>query len=389
MLGLLARIAPTDTETLRDALTAHLRDLPRTPRGDRDLVARAEEDVQTDSSAALRLAPDGHTVLRTGGRELHAGRFETPTLGDLRTRAETARARSKSPPPRLRFHVVDGASPATDIGALQGAAPPGALFQVASQFNCLEAPDAVVVPVAEYFHDSTQGPRASISAFPGTILRHYSALRADGSFFVQEEDGPQINLLASVCAPGVAAVRNGYLTTRSIANAEAFLRALDERFDTLRIGLHDGVEVVFGHDWLGPVATPAPRIAQALTSTLAAGGYGRLDDEDRTMLGIVRRLQRAAYLGTLLGAASLGKSFAVLTLIGGGVFRNPVSVIWESILRAVDQVAPLLHRDLCVVVNGYALGRQLAARTLYEAAAARGGTLVVYEGGSVRVGAPD
>ena len=388
MLDPLSRIPPSDTEALRDALTAHLRELPRTPRGDRHLVTRAEEDVQTDSSAAFHVAPDGQTILRTAGRELHAGRFETPTLRDLRNRAETARARSESSPPRLRFYVLDGASPATDIGSLQGSAPPGALFQVASQFNCLEAPDAVVVPVAEYFHDFTQGPRASISAFPGTLLRHYSAPRADGTSFVQEEDGPQINLLESVCAPGVAAVRNGYLSTRTIADPAAFLRALDERFDTLRVGLHDGVEVAFGHDWLGPVATPAPRIAQVLTSTLAAGGYGRLDDSDGTMLGIVRRLQRAAYLGTLLGAASLGKSFAVLTLIGGGVFRNPVSIIWESILWAVDQVAPLLHRDLCVVVNGYALGRQLATRALYEAAAARGGTLVVYQGEAVHVGAP-
>ena len=51
----------------------------------------------------------------------------------------------------------------TDIGALQASAPPGSLFQVASQFNCLESPGAYVTPVAAYLGDPTQGPRASIS----------------------------------------------------------------------------------------------------------------------------------------------------------------------------------------------------------------------------------
>ena len=35
---------------------------------------------------------------------------------------------------------------ATDIGSLQATAGPGMLFQVASQFNCLEAPGPFVTP---------------------------------------------------------------------------------------------------------------------------------------------------------------------------------------------------------------------------------------------------
>ena len=107
------------------------------------------------------------------------------------------------------------------------------------------------------------------------------------------------------------------------------------------------------------------------------------------MMTIVRQLQRAAYAGTLLAAAALGKSHVVLTLIGGGVFGNPIPLIWESILRwAADSVKPLLHRDLCVVVNGYALGKQVEPQALYEAAAARGGTLARFTRGAVSVGPP-
>ena len=41
-------------------------------------------------------------------------------------------------------------------------------------------------------------PRASISAFPATLLRHYAAPAPDGRRFVQQTGGPQIDLLADV-----------------------------------------------------------------------------------------------------------------------------------------------------------------------------------------------
>jgi hypothetical protein len=395
MLDSLARIDPADHATLENAITAHLRaveemNAPEPPSG-QQLVELAENEASRAPAECFRFGADGHATLHAAGRTFQAGHFETPRIGELRQRAEDARRRAGNPSARLQLHVLDGASPATDIGTLQATAPDGTLFQVASQFNCLEAPSARMVPVAAYFYDGTQGPRASISAFPGTLLRHYAAPGGvDGERFVQRNEGPQLNLLEAVCAPGVATVTSGYLTTNAIAHPELFARSLEDRFDDLRSGVHDAVEVVLGYDWDGPVPrAPHHTIAQVLTSTLAAGGYGRIDPSNAAMTSVVRQLQRAAYAGTLLAAAGLGKSHAVLTLIGGGVFGNPIPLIWESILWAVDYVKPFLHRDLSVVVNGYALGRQVAPRTLYEAAAARGGTLVVFRDGGFAIGNPD
>src|SRR3954466_8202419 len=176
MLHLLSQIDPRDRASLCEALTEHLHAVASpAARGDRGLVHRAESEVRADPGAHIRFAADGLATLHAAGRTFQAGRFETPRIGDLRRRAIEARRRAGEPEARLRFWVFDGASPATDIGALQGTAPPGSLFQVASQFNCLEAPDACVVDVADYLHDPTQGPRASISAFPGTLVRHYAA----------------------------------------------------------------------------------------------------------------------------------------------------------------------------------------------------------------------
>jgi hypothetical protein len=385
MFQALSNFEPSGLSALREALEVYLRGVTRTPRGDPNLVSRVENAVRQNPEACFTFDSDGSATLTAGGQSFGAGRFETPSIGELRERARQAIRRGGRAAPVLRLHIIDGASPATDIGALQAAAPPGSLFQVASQFNCLEAPSSRTVPISEYFEDPTQGPRASISAFPGTLLRHYAAPRGDGFRFVQSDDGAQVNLLEAVCPPDVAAVRSGYLTPGDIRRPGAFAGALEERFDEIRVGVHDDVEVVFGHDWIGPVPSPRPRIAQVLTSTVAAGLYGHVRASDRDMGAIVRQLQRAAYAGTLLAAVSLGKSYVVLTLIGGGVFGNPVAVIWESILWAVDLVTPLLHMDMCVIVNGYSLGGRVPTRELREAAAARGGTLAVFEPESVIV----
>jgi hypothetical protein len=374
---------------LGEALRSHL-DAVLASRGDsaeaQAQVSRAEAEVKADPRRAIRFDDAGRATIHAHGRSYRGGRFELPRLGELRERALAARARQGPPAARVRLFVLDGVSPATDIGALQAFAPPDSLFQVASQFNCLESPGPYVVDVVDYLSDPTQGPRASISAFPGTLVRHYAAPRPDGTRFVQTTAGSQLNLLADVCEPGGAAVHSGYLRASDIADPHAFARALTERLEAVRIGLHDGVEVVLGYDWTGSVSSASERtIAQVFTSTLAAGLYGGLGDGDPSFTTICRQLQRAAYLGTLLGAAALGKTSVALTLIGGGVFGNPLPLIWDALLWAVDEVDSVLGRELIVAVNGRNLGSALPAERLAAAASARGGALIRFTPGGITV----
>lgn len=307
------------------------------------LLQAIEREVSADPEACFRFE-NGNATLIAAGRRYAAGTFTTPTLGELR-----ARLRSRPHGTgRLTLSALTGAHPLSDIGTLQGTAGEGELFQVASQFDCLEAPDACVVPVHEYLHDYTQGPRASVSAFPGIFLRHYQAPAGDGSRFVQTE-ARCLNLLQDVFDDTIARVHCGYLQASEIRDKAAFANALEQRFDHARVGVHDDIEVVFGHDWSGPVVGH-DRIAQVLTSTIALGGYGR-DDGSIELASARRQLLRVAYLGTLLAAADLGKSTVLLTLIGGGVFGNPLGDIWDAIHWAADETAPLLEKDLAVVVN--------------------------------------
>ncbi|HVV88093.1 MAG TPA: hypothetical protein VHE35_33865 [Kofleriaceae bacterium] len=342
-------------------------------------VARVEAAVAADPARAITFDADGFATVTVPGARHGGGRFEAATIGTLRARAADLRARAggERPAAGRRLWILDGMSPATDIGALQASAAPGSLFQAASQFNCLESPGAYVVPVAHYLHDPTQGPRAAISAFPGTMVRHYAAPAADGTRFVQRTDARQLDLLAGVCDATVAKVKNGYLRAPDVRDPAAFARALEDRFDAIAVGVHDRVDVVLGADWGGRV-DGRRTIAQVYTSTMAGGGYGGLGDGDAGDT-ILRQLQRGAYLGTLLAAAALGCRRVCLTLIGGGVFANPMRTIWDAILWASDRIEPFLHRDLSIVVNGRNLRHELPAGELAAAAFERGGALLRFD----------
>ena len=344
-------------------------------------MARAEAAVRRSPADAFTFDDTGAASLAAAGHTWAAGRFEAVAIGDLKGRvrqlaAGPARARA-------RLWVLDGASPVTDIGALQATSGDGTLFQVASQFNCLESPGPYVARVADYFGDPTQGPRASVSAFPATLLRHYAAPGPGGERFVQATDGRQVDLLADACGPGAS--RNGYFTGQGAADPAALVAALEDRFDAVRVGVHDDAQVVLGYGWDGAVEDSARRrIAQVFTSTVAGGGYGGERALGPGGFGAACRvLLRAAYLGTLLAAASLGRRRVVLTLIGGGVFGNPARLIVDAILWAVDEVEPLLRHDLDVVVNGRNLGGMidLGAEVL-PAVRARGGVICRFDGAS-------
>jgi hypothetical protein len=370
---------PAEHPRLRQGIATHLAAVRASAgRGNPDLVAQAEDDVRSNSAAAFSFDSAGYATLASAGHSWHAGRFETVSIGELRERMR--RPTSRPTTPRLRLWVFDGASPVTDIGSLQAANSARTLFQVASQFNCLESPGPYVTRVAHYFNDSTQGPRASISAFPATLLRHYRAPGPDGERFVQTTDARQIDLLADACGPGAS--RNGYFTGEGVADTQALVTALEKRFEAIRIGVHDEAQVVLGHDWDGAVEdSEHRRIAQVFTSTVAGGGYGGQHNlRGELFEATCRPLLRAAYLGTLLATANLGRTRVVLTLIGGGVFGNPIMLIWDAILWAFEEVKPFLAQDLDVIVNGHNLGTRIDLNSvILPAVEERGGAILVFD----------
>lgn len=354
---------------------ARVAELARLPRGDKGLVERVEREVEASPGTAIRFDPNGRAMVHADGRLFAAGKLELLEVAQLEGRHRPGGGK------RARFSVLLGADPLTDIGFLQATAPPGTTFQVASQFNCLESPDPGIVPVHRYLKDPTQGPRAAVSAFPAALVRHYAAPMADGTPFVQIEDGAELDLLWHALPVSVGRVRGGYLIHQNLTDARGAADALEKNLRAIRVGVHRDVHVVFGGDWNGPVP-PYQRITQVLTSTFAGGGYSGEARIEGDIERICRSLLRAAYLGTLLAAEG---PRVVLTLIGGGVFGNPHALIFDSILWALTERDRLSSAPLEVVLNARQLDDTLTEDEVAEAVRARGGALVRVDQGRLRV----
>lgn len=357
---------------LNDALEEHASEVAaRAGRGDRRLLFEAEEAAA--SGDAFRFAADGSARLVASGREWRCGTFEVASLAQLKAGVAPGSA-------PVRLWVLDGVSPLNDIGNLQATSGEGCLFQVASQFNCLEAPDPFIAKVGDYLKDPTQGPRAAVSAFPATLLRHYAAPGPDGSRFVQTTDGPQLDLLEGACGPGSGS--NGYLMGDGALSPVEIVRRLEQNFEAIAVGVQRDAEVVYGANWLGGVPDPAPSIAQVFTSTVA-GGYGGEQTFGTKFRAACTLLLRAAYLGTLRAALRSNERRVVLTLIGGGVFGNPIPLIWESIVWALDEVAGHAAHPLDVVVNGRNLGQEVSLESVVlPQVQRRGGALLAFANGA-------
>lgn len=369
MIDLILGGRQAELEQLRAALAGR-------PRQDRAVVQRLESEIALSAERCITFDGSGRATVKGAGHAFDGGRFAVKSVGSLK---QEAGAKSIAAP-KVKLSVIAGQDALTDIGLLQAAAAPGSLFQVASQFNCLEAPDAMLVPVHRYFKDPTQGPRASISAFPGTLVRHYAAPAKDGSRFTQT-DARQLDLLATALEGTGSRVESGYLLSQNLKDFAATARVLEERFDDICVGVHEDVEVVFGANWDGPLLE-RQRIAQVFTSTFAGGGYSTARTEG-PLLDVCRVLLRAAYAGTLFAAAAQGTKTVVLTLIGGGVFGNPHPLIWESILWAVEQTDALVHAPLHVVLNGREVEETLGGQVLRDATRARGGVFARVDQGRI------
>lgn len=290
-----------------------------------------------------QLEVEGSTLRsKVNGKTYGIGTFEMAPLADLRERV----AAGSGAAGRARVSIVTG-----DVRKMHQAPEyVGALFQVASQFNCLEMVGPSVRPedgITRYEHDKTQGPACSIAAGAATLYRNYFAPVGDQIGQTAER---QIDGLADVGAElsralGRPAVdfwewRNGYaLCTRAGLDLIAdHLRAIgpegaDALAGKLRIGLHVDVEATEG-------ALPGPLVSQAFCSALPVA-YGRVPQQHWATFA--RLVLDAAYEATLLQAvlnARRGASnIVLLTLLGGGAFGNAPEWIHAAINRAVARAS--------------------------------------------------
>ena len=235
---------------------------------------------------------------------------------------------------------------------------PDSVFQVASQFNCLEFPTPDTVPeygISMYEYDQTQGPTSALICLPATIYRNfYIVMHSEekGVMIGQTADN-QINNLSQVekrldnFNKNYFTVKNGYVDSTSPALERLTKRLINEPElaqqleDAVCVGIQTDTDSVIDPD------QPVSIAAQVFCSALSCG-YSSVDDINHWKpLAII--VLKAAYKCTLLHAVRNSKSKRVfLTFLGGGAFKNPIDWIIDSMCEAILEVNRVARLDIII-----------------------------------------
>ena len=311
----------------------------------RELYGFEEGPSYSENQAKFSMDGDFLVCETSAFPRQYVGPFETPTLAELRSRV--AEAGNASPDVGLKFSNLAMSEGVVPLILDPGNA--GAVFQAASQFNCLEMTGPAVTPargIAIYFNDPTQGPKCALSCPAGTVFRNYLCQNGKG----QGEE--QIDCLADVATVVDNAkhqfwrMSNGY----ALPGSTTAMAKLSKRFNSQE-GLIDAAEAALrvGVHWETSVAPPAEhRVAQVYASALPVAYSAGIKAE--AFEPFARLILRGAYEATLavgqLKAAQLGKgsrATVFLTALGGGAFGNRIEWIYDALKGALDKYrnAPL------------------------------------------------
>ena len=295
------------------------------------------------SQNAAKFKMDGDTLVCESSPHprQHVGKFETPTLAELRSRVPSAAAASSS---GLTFENL--ATPAGVVGLILDPANAGGVFQAASQFNCLEMIGPGISPrqgVARYASDPTQGPKCALACPAGTIYRNYL-------WEGKGQGDVQINCLDEVekLIGNVDKEKNDLAVYWHMQNGYALppsgapMRKLGERLKAdaqlaaaceaaLKVGVHWDTQAKPPHTHnVCQVYASAVPVAYSSASAADWETFARL-------------VLRSAYEATLaVGAiqATPDKRVSVyLTFLGGGAFGNRKEWINDAIRDAMKKFA--------------------------------------------------
>lgn len=312
-----------------------------------------------------------------------AGEFHPLTLSQLKTMLPSQPRRTDIP--KIVYRVRDEHHQDDDLfdtSSLQFNSHPykRAMFQVASNYNCLEAGAAWRNPfhptyLSGLMSDTTQGPSAAGGAGAGAILR--SSIHRYGPMedrpnplppldqptqWVPHDygadktnSGGYIDLLSKV--PELADMHtNGklYNTYENVSELPRPGKLTDEWLSNVQIGLHTGVRAQYhrGHEAsrTGYVKYNkyGPRIDQVYTSTCI-----HINSSMPARPDLTDALLKAAYEGTYLAAAIQQNKQLVLTFIGGNEFANPKDKIVQAMVNAHQKYAKYLHPECTVLLPIY------------------------------------
>jgi hypothetical protein len=221
--------------------------------------------------------------------------------------------------------------------------------QLASQFNFLEAPSRKKVPVWRYLFDKTQGPRGSIETAAATLHR----AAAEGA-------GKLPHALANVI--DTKAYSNGYLELATLADDEQtrILNQIDANITKLRILPQWVINEASGNVQLHVLAA-APSYQGKKTPKPGPIGEKICDSL------VVPQYRAIAELAVIRSILTNHEVRLHLTLVGQGVFKNPVNTLRKALTTVADVVRGF--PKVTVFVHAFSEDSQERVRMAHDASA--------------------
>mmetsp|Transcript_14836 Transcript_14836/g.42009 ORF Transcript_14836/g.42009 Transcript_14836/m.42009 type:complete len:554 (-) Transcript_14836:147-1808(-) len=301
---------------------------------------------------------EGVLEARAIGAKFHVGPFELATVEDLLKRvgeARKANAASETEPSRLTFRHIVGSFYDLHLDVENA----GAVFQVASMFNCLQTSPSNVEPedgVTRYALEASQGSACAISCPAATVFRNYFANGGQAGGSEQQIDCLS-EVAALLCNEGEPGWRlhNGHCLPVDAGSLPRVARRLrrdkaDRQAAAVRGRVDDGgltwrstEKLKVGIHWDTDVFGGSHRVCQVFCSACPVGLVKKVKSTDWEPLACC--VLRGAFEATLSAAAILahqrGSRVKVyLTPLGCGAFGNRRSWLLDAI-----EAALVLHRD--------------------------------------------
>ena len=286
------------------------------------------------------------------------GRLEIPTLEDLRHQNTLKSSKNNS---IIVQEIV------ADVQELHcDKANRNAVFQAASQFNLLEMVNPTITPehgIDGYELDNTQGPACAIVCGAGTIYRNYfvEVNKQLGQSTTQQVDC--LDLIGEALNNKdlqLWNMKNGYALINqhgigAINNALSKLNNTEREIlkGKLKVGIQWDTEVTLSED--------KHKVTQVYCSALPVA-YSEV--ESIYFENFARLILEATYEATLYAACinmkKNGSNLVYLTLVGGGVFGNENTWIFESLEKAICK-----FKDMPLDIRIVSYGRTNPALTTF------------------------
>eukprot|EP00043_Microstomoeca_roanoka_P009548 m.91102 g.91102 ORF g.91102 m.91102 type:complete len:382 (+) comp14615_c0_seq3:253-1398(+) len=312
-----------------------------------------------------------HILTAPNGLQFFIGDFNTVSVAELRERVEKVRT---LPRRGLGYHPnyisVDYIA-TEDVMELHSLKEnEHALFQAASQMNCLEMVGPTVTPekgVQRYAHDHTQGPACALVAPAAAVFRNYFAtFEKQGVEYEGQTEEHQINTIEGLEAKignndgKYFSITNGYVMSTSPQlqslkdKLEGDPKLVRELVSDIKIGLHSDVQVTFtGRDHSNFAVQPDGHLVnQVYCSALSIAYNYMIPDETWQPFEsiVLDGMYEATILAGILNAERhqyrSGSVNVFLTFVGGGAYGNDMASIVKAMARAI-----VLHRDFHIKVH--------------------------------------